>query len=195
MSTPFHTLSDRLALLLLGCASTFCNIAHSDDWVNKVDAWEKSCDGSICTLSLYKDMKEAKGESDYFALGLRVFQQSGKPDYFVFSIPPQAQSSQVILSFQDLEREPTRIVGKEITSFLMKPCAARKDCKFVFPNAVVTPNFDGDFKPLNVWEALHARQLLMIKMVSRVDGARVERSALISLPAFKHVTSELLDKK
>lgn len=195
MKTIFQTLPSSLATMLFFGLAAFSGVAHADDFVNKVDAWEKACDGSVCTLTLYKDMKEAKGESDYFGLGLKVYQDTKKPDYFVFSVPPQAQSSQIILSFQDLERAPTKLVAREITSFVIKPCPSRKDCKVSFPNAVITPNFNGTFKPLDIWEALHTRQLLLIMMVSQIDGERVERSALISLPAFRHVASELKAKE
>lgn len=185
----------RICLLLVVALvlPIFCH-AQEKDFSVAVDPWQKKCDETACTLTLLKDIKGAKAESDYFALGFAVSAKTQTPDYFVFSFPPTPVRSQVVVSLVQLEKLATGFATKitSIASFGTDPCVLRRDCKLRF-NRGVLPEFRiGGFKEMNVWKGLKTHPLVDVSQTFEIDGVRQQRTALISLAAFQDVTREFL---
>lgn len=182
-----------LTLLLLTTSAT-C-FAEERDFSLLVDSWRKECKDGSCNLTLIKNIKGAKSDSDWFALGLNVSSE-GAPNYFVFSYPPTSSPSQVVLSFVTLEKLTTgfKPTVREIASFTTQPCAVRKDCKVRFDAAVIPENRAGSFREVNVWQALHARNLLDVQQTYLLDGERLDRQMLVALPAFQNIAREFIGK-
>jgi len=187
-------LGRHLILLALLSVAVICR-AEEKDITLVVDAWEKQCSQEFCTLTLFKDMKGAKSDKEYFTLGFKISRTTEKPDFFVFSVPPNPQSTVIILDLVDLEASSSgfKAVPKRSASFTTRPCAVRNDCKLLFDHAVLPGNLlMFPAREVDLWEALTTHTILLIRQAYSVNGENIERSALISLAAFKHSVKGLI---
>ncbi|MFG6468280.1 hypothetical protein [Roseateles sp. BYS87W] len=182
----------RILLSLLLSTLPFACVAQVKDWSAAVDRWTKECDDGACNLALIKNIRGAKSESDWFALGLSL-SSAGNPNYFVFSYPPTSVASQVVLSFVTLDRQAAgfKPTVAEIASFTAPPCERRQDCQVRFDAAIVPATQFGSYSAVNIWQALQSRNLLDVQQIFESDGSRAERGMLVALPAFQQLLKEL----